>query len=437
MNPMSHAQRQLAKSPIQPARLPWLLFAFLAIVFFFVYHDIAAARDGYNPSESDLAAAVAGGSASRRIALLALGAFATVTWIRRRTDGRLRIKSFLGWMLLGFLLLAVVSPIWAEDRALTLTRVTGFVIFCMAAVAIVRLLSLDEIILWALFASASYLLLGVFLEVIFGTFHPLASGYRFAGTLHPNMQGINCALLLISGTAAADLEKRKRILFRICAFIGLVFLVLTGSRTAFAAVLLALAAYLGVACSVRTKMATAYALSIAFCVLGLSLGNAFLPQLKSAVMLGRDDAGDSSLNGRAAVWEEVGYYVQRRPILGYGYGGFWSPAHIAEISEGQKWGIPDSHSAYLDYLLNLGAVGLIAYVFILAAGMKRAFQFYRLSRNSAFAFCGALLVFCALDGLLESSTGEASLLMFASIVVLILLSISHPVGTHITNGRVA
>jgi exopolysaccharide production protein ExoQ len=434
---MTHIDHSLARPTSRGARVPWLLFVFLAVAFFYVYHDVAYAKDGYNPSQDTLTASIGEGSPTRRVALLSLGIFAVVTLIRHRNAGGLQINGLLGWMLVGFLLLAVVSPIWAEDRALTITRVAGFAMLCIGAVAVVRRFSLREVILWTVFASGSYLLIGVLLEVFFGTFHPLAAGYRFAGTLHPNMQGINCALLLISGLAAADVEKQRRRLFWICALIGFVFLVLTGSRTAFAAVLLALAVYLGVVSSIRAKMMMAYALAIVFCLLALILGNAFLPDLKGAVMLGRDDANDSSLNGRAAVWEEIGHYVQQRPILGYGYGGFWTPAHIAEISEEEKWAIPNSHSAYLDYLLTLGAVGLIAYVFILSAGIKRAFRFHKLSRNSAFAFCGALLLFCALDGLLESGPGEASLLLFVTAMVLTLLGAARPALIYGTNGSAA
>jgi O-antigen ligase len=398
---------------------------------------VSYARDGYKPSEDTLTASVGDGSPTRRVALISLGVFAVITLIRHRTAGQLRINGILGWVLLGFLLLAVLSPIWAEDRVLTLTRVAGLAIICIAAVAMVRHFSLRGIVSWIVFASGSYVLIGVLLEIFFGNFHPLATGYRFAGTLHPNAQGVNCGILLLSAMAAANVEKQRRRLFWICAFGGFVFLVLTASRTAFAAVLLTLAVYLGVVCSVRTKIVLAYTLAIVFCALGLVLGNAFLPDIKSAVMLGRDDASDSTLNGRAAVWEEIGHYVQKRPVLGYGYGGFWTPAHIAEISEEEQWGIPNSHSAYLDYLLTLGVVGLVAYVFILFAGIKRAFQFHRISRNPAFAFCGALLLFCALDGVLESGAGEASLLLFVSAIVLSLLATGTPALICSTNGRAA
>jgi O-antigen ligase len=420
---MSPSVHPFARPASPPARIPWLVFVFLAVAFFFVYHDFLYARNGYNLSEDELAGAVLDGSPTRRIALISLAAFALVSLILQRSAARVRLQGHLGWALLGFAALVIVSPIWAEDRSQTLTRVGGFAILCLLALAVARRFSLREIILWAFFASGSYVVIGVLAETYFGTFRPLASGYRFAGTLHPNSQGINCAILLLSGLAAADVEERGRTCFRICAFFGFAFLVLTASRTAFAAGLLALAVYMGVAISRRAKLAMAYALSIVLCVLGLALGNAFLPELKSAVNLGRVDTTEGSLNGRAGVWEEISKYASQRPVLGYGFGGFWTPTHISEISKEEKWGIPNSHSAYLDYLLALGAVGLVAYVFLLFAGIRRAFRLHKLSRNSAFAFSGAVLVFCAMDGFLESATTEASLAMFLTLVVLTFLAV--------------
>ena len=95
------------------------------------------ARNGignYDASEDVIAGVVAEGSVSRRIALVSLAIFAIVTLIRHRADGALRIKGSLGWILLGYAAWAIVSPLWAEDRALTLTRVTVFAILCVAAV---------------------------------------------------------------------------------------------------------------------------------------------------------------------------------------------------------------------------------------------------------------------------------------------------------------
>ena len=148
-------------------------------------------------------------------------------------------------------------------------------------------------------------------------------------------------------------------------------------------------------------------------------GSALVPHLKNAVALSRDDdAGIDSFNGRTAVWQDVGYYIHQHPVLGYGYGGFWTPTHIHIISDEEGWGIPESHSAYFDWVLTLGIVGLFGYVLLLLIGIGRAFYFQRLFQNPAFAFCGSLLVFCALIGFLESGAADPSLSMFLCMVVL-------------------
>jgi exopolysaccharide production protein ExoQ len=407
-------------------RSTWIIFLFLAVVSFLVYHDLSYSSkpmDNINAPEDTLISDVAEGSVVRRIALLSLGLFAIVSLIRHRTDGRLH--GSLGWILLSFATWAFLSLIWAEDSALTFRRLVAFGIVCTTALSISRRFSLREIVLWTLFSSAFFLVIGVSAEVALGTFRPFASSYRFAGTIHPNGQGVNCALLVLSGVAAAGMEKRRRNIFRACALIGFVFLILTGSRTSAASCFLALAAYLGAVCSRASKFVMAYSLSIVFCLLLLVLGNTFLPSLKSTVMAGRNESTVNTFNGRTDLWEAIGSYVDRRPILGYGYGGFWNPTHISEISGEEKWRIPDSHSAYLDYLLTLGPVGLVAYMVLLFAGLRRAFRFRRLSRNSAFAFCGALLVFCTLHGFLESAIVYPSVLMFLSLVVLARLSYIH------------
>jgi O-antigen ligase len=142
------------------------------------------------------------------------------------------------------------------------------------------------------------------------------------------------------------------------------------------------------------------------------------PGLENAILHRSDDPGDvSSFHGRADLWKDLGYYIRQRPILGYGYGGFWTPAHVSVISEEENWGVPNGHSAYIDNLLNLGTVGLVAYTLVLFAGIWSVFRFHRLTRDPVFAFCGALLVFCVLDGLFESALVEGSLLMFLWMVV--------------------
>jgi len=433
---MSYTNHLHTGTGFQVERPPWLVFLFLAAAFFLCHHDLFCSKratEGFNPSADEVVAEVVAGSLYHRIGFLALGVFATVGLIRHR-GAQLRINGLLGWIMLFFAGWALLSLVWAEDTNQTFRRLVTFAILCLAVVYIARRFSLREIVLWTLFTTGFYLLIGVSAEITLGTFQPFASGYRFAGTLLPNTQGINCALLLLAGVAAGDVEKHSRTLFRACALLGFVFLVLTASRTASAAGLLAVAVYMSAVCSRTTKIAMAYALSIAFCALLLVLGNAFTPHLKSALMLGKDDSTADSFSGRIGIWGDVRYYIYQRPLLGYGYGGFWTPTHLSTISSEEKQGVPNSHSAYLDYFLTLGAVGMVAYALLLMVGIGRAFRFYKLSQNSAFAFCGALLVFCALHGLLESAVVYPSHLMLLGAVVLTRLAfVCPPSATGIVN----
>lgn len=412
-------------------RPPWLVLVFLTAVFFFDGFDLSNVKrgiDNYSPTSDDIIASAIQGSPARQIALLSLGIVAILCLIRYRANRRLRIDSPLGWLLLSFVVWAFISPIWAEDLPFTFKRLAVFGILCIASVATVRRLTLREIVLWIFLSTTVFLFIGVFAEILFGTFRPFAVGYRFAGGLYPNDQGIQCGLLLLSAVAVGETEKRWRMPIGVCGLLGFVFLILSASRTALAAVILALVVYLVAVASREAKIAMVCSLSIVSCICLLLLTAGLLPSLRSAILLGRDDdpGNADSLSGRTVIWEDLGYYIRQRPILGYGYGGFWSPTRVSVISGEIKRGLPDGHSAYVDYLLTLGTVGLVGYALLLFSGIRRAFRFLRLSRNPTFAFCGALLVFCVLDGLLESAIVEGSFLMFLCMVVLVQLACEPP-----------
>ena len=319
-----------------------------------------------------------------------------------------------------FTVWAFLSSFWAEDLPLTLKRLAVFGIFVIASVAVARSFSPREIILWTFFTTSLFLMIAIAAEMVFGNFQPFVPGYRFAGPTHPNTQGCDCALLVLSALAAADTEKRWRTLFRIGALVGFAFLMLTQSRTAIAAALPALAVYFAVVLPKPGKIAMAYGLSLSFCVCLFCNLAGVLPSVKSVVALGRVDDGSSveSFNGRTGVWNDVTYYIERRPLIGYGYGGFWTPSRISLISGEEGWPIRDSHSTYIEYLATLGAVGMFAYALVLFAGIWRAYALWRLSGNTASAFYAALLIFCALSGFLEGVVSDPSLLMFLSMAML-------------------
>ncbi len=428
---MNYNDHRRAKAAQNFGLLHWPFLLFLTAVFFLNYHDLTNNYHGLpssqgqindlNTSVDNITDAIDQGSVTRRITLLSLGIVAFVSVVLYRDRLRLWPDGSLGWLILGFVALAFISPIWAEDLPLTFRRLVVFAIFCIAAVAVASRYSLREIVWWAFCSSGLYLLIGIVAEVAYGALRPFEFGYRFAGTLHPNTQGINCVLLLLSALAVADAEERKRTLLRVCALLGSVFLILTASRAACGTGAVAFAVYWAAVDRRWPKVALALALGS---VLGLSLlveRDATVSELGRAAFVGRDDSSITSLSGRIGIWQDVIKYVRKRPVLGYGYCAFWTPARISEVSWEENWAVPHSHSVYVEYLLGLGSVGLGLYTLLLVAGIRRAFALHRFSQNPAFAFCGALMVFYALEGFFECPLFEGSLMMFLCMVVLVRL----------------
>jgi O-antigen ligase len=412
------------RSTLKARTPPWLFLSFLSAVFFLVQHNFSNAQS-YDVAPDDEIALVANGSAIHSVAQILLGVLSVLSIVRNRAVRRLNLGGPLGWAVLCFTVWALCSPIWAEDFSLTLRRTAAFGILCIAAVAVAHRYSLREIILWTFFTTLFFVLTGVLAEIGYGTFHPLESGYRFAGTLHPNGQGVQCGLLTLSALAAANSELRWRRLLMGSSILGFIFLILSGSRTSLIATLFATIVYVAAVWSRRTKLAVAFGLSVLLCICLSSIAANVISHPKNAITLGRvdDPSDDDSFNGRTTVWQDVGAYIRERPILGYGYGGFWTPKHIDELSDEGKWTVAASHSAYLDCLLSLGSVGFLTYALVLITGLSRAFRLYRLSHNPVFAFCGALVVFIMVDGVLDSIVLGTSLIIFIFMTALVRLAV--------------
>lgn len=432
---MSYENRFHRDSESQIERRPWLIFLFLAVVFFLCQHDLFYSQkvaEQFNSSEGEVLTVLDAGTLSRQVALLALGLCAVIS-LTRPSAARLRINGTLGRIMLFYAGLVFISVLWADDAALTAKRLVVFAILSLGAVGVAQRFYLRDIISWTFFATSFYLLVGLSAEIILGTFHPFSSGYRFAGTLHPNHQGINCALLVLSGSAAGEIEKDKRRFFRACTVVGGIFLIFTASRTAFAASLLSLTVYFITVCSRRVRITAIFAvLGLVIVILPLlsGVGNV-VPSLEGALMLGRTNSSTHSFNGRAVIWQNLGNYIDQRPLLGYGYGGFWDHRHIeqlTDVSASENFGVAESHDAYIQCLLDLGIVGLAVYVIAILGGLVRSFASYRTSHAPEFAFSGAFLVFCLANGVLESAIVVSMFLTFLIMAVLIKLGFRNSVA---------
>ena len=149
---------------------------------------------------------------------------------------------------------------------------------------------------------------------------------------------------------------------------------LTGSRTSLVATLI------GLAVSFALLLARDYprllrTAAVYFCLIGTFGALVYLSSssgtLSSAITRSNDDSDATSLNGRVYLWKTLLGYAAERPWGGYGYGSFWTPQRIEDVSKEEGWAIQQAHSAYLEQLLTLGIPGLTLYVALLCACLFR------------------------------------------------------------------
>ncbi len=121
----------------------------------------------------------------------------------------------------------------------------------------------------------------------------------------------------------------------------------------------------------------------------------------AAALLGRD----ATLTGRTDLWDFAIKSVFQHPLLGHGYGAFWSPAsHEAEaIRESIGWQAPTSHNGYLDLLLDFGLVGIGLYFTSYFVAVRRAVIVFRNARTEDAVWPMLFLIFIILCQLSEAS----------------------------------
>jgi len=77
---------------------------------------------------------------------------------------------------------------------------------------------------------------------------------------------------------------------------------------------------------------------------------------------------DATLTGRTEVWASLLPVVMENPLVGKGFGGFWTPRtrDLFQISE--------AHSGYLEILLGLGIIGILLVSMVLLSSCRKAHQ---------------------------------------------------------------
>jgi len=284
-------------------------------------------------------------------------------------------------LLLGIYLLATISCCWSPDP-LASFRLVFLPLVLLVGSAYISLTFTPEQILdltakaTSLFAVGS--ILGqLFLSSIEGTV--LQGWTGIYG--HRNYLGDG----MVIGIAALLARRSKWGFRRACMFLlVLLLLLLSQSATAIvsAATVFAVVLFMKLPRFVRLALPVAAAVAIVMVVWTSSVDLALQQLFK---FVGRD----STFTGRNVTWYWVLERIADRPILGYGFRGFWAP-HKDIIIGALGWNPGHAHNGFLDIILTLGLVGLIMLLAILWDGVACGWRVR--ARCSEFAGTWLLLV---------------------------------------------
>jgi O-antigen ligase len=367
------------------------------------------------------------GSFWRPIAYITVGLTSMpLLFLGKRKDFELKSALFL--LTIFFVAWTFLSYFWSDDPQLVLKRSVAFVAILAASFAFSHRYSINSFLAMVLAVTMIYLFTGLLTEIKIGTFgfdlyhlHPFSEGYRFTGTMHPEGQAFNCGMLFLTSLVFFDSKKSKsKIFFLLIAFLGFYFLILTRSRGPFAGVILAVIIYV-LLTRRRSKTATMlysslFGLSIAI----LLVGGAAWRFVVRVLLLGRQDQVET-LTGRVPLWTECWEYVARRPLTGYGFGGFWTENRAWDFLTSQDWLITSAHSVFIDIALSLGLLGFFTFLGILLISWKNGLKICLQTRDRFFALIVGVLGLICVDSLLSSHvilSGFATFVLFSIVFYL-------------------
>jgi len=280
------------------------------------------------------------------------------------------------WALASLLVLAVLSSFWAEMPDLVLRKSIGLFGTTLFGIALAVRLSYEEQLRMLKWLFRVVALLSLACVLLFPSYGISSEGEWMGVFEYKNAMGsaMGLSLLLESQLlAATGLAK----LLKCLAMSLYAFLLLKSDSVtpvvALGGALILLNTYKFLALRWRVPLYAFFGIIAVPVLAGLSLVVAKSDSILG--FLGRS----SNLTGRTEIWGLVISFIPQRPILGYGYSGFWMGASPESFVVNRVLGGPImySHNGYLEMLLSLGVVGFVLTISLLGSGMKRAIYLSR------------------------------------------------------------
>lgn len=313
---------------------------------------------------------------------------------------RLPVRSSLPLAL--FVALAAASYTWSYGSAVTLRRSFALAGTVLVGVAIAQRLPAADL-LNAL--RRAILIIAIASLVLY-----LVGDQRAIDPVHGTLQGVmptkntlaramGIGILASAALAALDRDRRRHLAL---GAVMAVPLALAGSAggvllTLGILVLLALALVLRTARGRNALVATGALLlgTLMVTVPGMTTDDV-------AGIVGRDP----TLTGRTDLWGQAVAAIGDEPWLGHGFGAFWhedGAIAAARIAAREQWSVPHAHNGLLDVSLDLGIVGGVLALVVVAQLLARGGVDARAGRRATAIARLSLGAFIVVSNVAESS----------------------------------
>lgn len=139
---------------------------------------------------------------------------------------------------------------------------------------------------------------------------------------------------------------------------------------------------------------------------------------------------DMTFSNRAVIWDIIKEHVQLAPLLGSGYGAYWTgavPTSPSYAFIGRMYFYPSqAHNGYLEIVNDLGFVGLLCLIGYLVAWVYQSLQLLKFDRGQGMLFL-ALFFQQAITNLSESTWLAVNSAFAFAVVTLATFSLSRSV----------
>ena len=417
----------------------WLPIVCISIALLTSHHAtrFAIEAGGEQLVDMDETAQVASRSGLKQLGTL-LFAAAGLVLLATRSD---RSSSIFWPLLAGIGLLALyamVSGIWSDSPGTTLRRAAVPPLMFVGALGTLRHWRALDVCRAVVLISTLFLCIGVLAELRYGTFLG-GREYRFSGTLHPNRQALNCALLVLASLALYAKDRRWTWVILFC--VGCGFLFLTRSRGGAISCMAAIGAmwWLGASGAKRVGVLFAGGAVLALLLMHFAFNTDSSSNWRAVTTMGRDarTADPTKLTGRVAIWQQVYADARRQRWLGYGYGAFWTSQRVQRYSHiHDNWAFSNAHSIYLETMANLGLVGVSLGLLVAGGATWRSFALFRRRRDPALLFILSVIALCGVNGLVEAicvSPGYEFVVMSLCMAAVVFYPTGDQEGSHERN----